>query len=73
MYAVDMYVTCATIDAAPTIETSSIRYGHWVMESENEYCYSECVNYATMSENNKYRHCDTSKFCKECGAKMKLF
>lgn len=51
----------------PTIEPR-VRHGRWIEESANEYYCSYCGKYAPIAKN--MRHCDCSKWCKECGTKM---
>lgn len=51
----------------PTIEPE-VRHGRWIEESANEYYCSYCGKYAPIAKN--MRHCDCSKWCKECGTKM---
>lgn len=62
--------TCNVIDILqqqPTIEPE-VRHGRWIEESTNEYYCSYCGKYAPLVKN--MRHCDCSKWCKECGTKM---
>ena len=51
----------------PTIEPE-VRHGRWIEESAYEYYCSYCGKYAPIAKN--MRHCDCSKWCKECGTKM---
>lgn len=46
----------------------TVRHGRWIEESANEYYCSYCGKYAPIAKN--MRHCDCSKWCKECGTKM---
>lgn len=56
------------IKQMPTIEAELVRHGRWIEESPNEYYCSYCGKYAPIEKN--MRHCDCSKWCKECGTKM---
>lgn len=51
-----------------TVEAEPVRHGRWIEESANEYYCSYCGKYAPIVKN--MRHCDCSKWCKECGTKM---
>ncbi len=55
-------------DWCPLVEVEPVWHGRWIEESANEYYCSYCGKYAPLEKN--LRHCDCSKWCKECGTKM---